>query len=48
MTYPELNAPLRTDENFRKMEDKDHYKGLTSLANILMGFFKQFSLDHMH
>ena len=46
MTYPELNAPLHTDENFRQMEDKDHPRGLTSLANIPIGFFKQFSLDH--
>ena len=45
MTYPELSDLLFTDENFRKMEDKDHHRGLTLLADIPTGFVTQFSLE---
>ena len=48
MTYLKLNALLCTDENFSKMEDKDHLRRRTSLADIPIGFVTKFPLKHMY
>ncbi|EAT45714.1 AAEL003021-PA [Aedes aegypti] len=34
MTYPELTAPLRTDEKFRSMEYSNHRRGQTPLMQL--------------
>ncbi|XP_021705627.1 uncharacterized protein LOC110678452 [Aedes aegypti] len=34
MTYPELNAPLRTDKEFRENQYPDHQRGYTPLVKL--------------
>jgi hypothetical protein len=48
MTFPEVNAPLRTDESFAAMEDEGHHNGPSALATIGMGMVSKFPLDYMH
>ena len=48
ITFPELNAPLRTDSNFTSMADNDHHKGPSPLLKIDVGLVSQFVLDPMH
>ena len=48
MTFPETNAPLRTDESFVSLSDDDHHKGISPLAEINIGMVTQFPIDYMH
>lgn len=48
MTYPNLNAPLRTDASFNEMTDEDHHNGPTPLSQLQIGLVSQFVLDYMH
>ena len=48
MTYPETNAPLRTDEAFANRQDEDHHKGVSPLSQIQIGMVSQIPLDYMH
>lgn len=34
MTYPGLDAPLRTDESFRSKRDEDYHKGNSPLVQL--------------
>jgi len=47
MTYPELDAQLRSDSDFEQMRDEDHHKGPSPLTGTV-GMVSQFPLDYMH
>jgi len=48
MTFPEINASLRTDESFRAMSDEDHHLGQSPLMSLSVGMVSNFPLDYMH
>jgi hypothetical protein len=49
MTFPNSNAPLRTDEQFRTAEDYDeHHRGPTPLNVLEFRLVSGFALDYMH
>lgn len=48
MTFPNNNAPKRTDADFASMKDADHHKGRSPLASLNIGLVKQFVVDPMH
>lgn len=49
MTFPELNAPLRSHEAFLEQEDEEFHCGETSLTTIPgIHFIHSFPLDYMH
>ena len=48
MTFPELNAPLRTDTSFDEMVDEDDHVRPCPLNGLRLGMVSQFPLDHMH
>lgn len=47
-TFPETNAPLRTDVSFNALEDDGHLKGLSPFVELNVGMVSQFPLDYMH
>ena len=48
MTFPHLNALLRTDESFKSMLHAKHHKVLTPLVELGVGLVSALSLDYMH
>lgn len=48
MTYPGINAPLRTNENFRKKTDEDYHKGDSPLIRLPINITEIVVLDYMH
>lgn len=50
VTFPELNAPLRTDESFVAMTDKRHHNKdtISPLLSVAVGMVSQFPIDYMH
>lgn len=48
VTYPEVDAQLRTDLAFDEMLDEDHHKGESPLKVLKVGMVSQFPLDYMH
>lgn len=46
--FPELDAPLRSDESFRNRLDEDHHIGPNPLARLSLGMVTRFPLDYMH
>uniref|UniRef100_A0A8W8P634 Uncharacterized protein n=1 Tax=Magallana gigas TaxID=29159 RepID=A0A8W8P634_MAGGI len=48
MTYPETNAPLRTDASLANRDDEDHYKDVSPLTQIQIGMVSQIPLEFMH
>lgn len=48
ITFPETNAPLRTDASFLCMADEDHHKAVSPLSCISIGMVSQIPLDYMH
>lgn len=48
MTYPEQDAPLRTDASFDEMENPDHHKSESPLSRLGIGLVSTFPLDYMH
>ena len=48
MTFPEVNAPERTDIQFDEMRDEEHHTGASPLRNLKLGLVSQFPLDYMH
>lgn len=48
MTFPDINAPLRTDVAFNELEQEEHHKGSTPLSKLSLGMVSQFPLDYMH
>ena len=47
MTYPEINARLRSDEDFALMSDTDHHLRPSPLTGIVQ-MVTQFPIDYMH
>lgn len=48
MTFPEFDAPLRTDENFALQSQQEHHKDSTPLEKISIGLVSNVPLDYMH
>jgi len=48
MTYPGLDAPLRTDESFRNKRDEDYHKGNSPLVQLPINIINTVVLDYMH
>jgi hypothetical protein len=50
MTFPDLNAPLRSDRSFSKMIDTEHHRGISPLSSesLGIGMVSNFCLDYMH
>lgn len=47
MTYPDINATLRTDDDFVRQTDSDHHRSVSPLT-AYFGMVTQFVLDPMH
>eukprot|EP00102_Acyrthosiphon_pisum_P020919 XP_016658129.1 PREDICTED: uncharacterized protein LOC107883141 [Acyrthosiphon pisum] len=48
MTYPGLNAPLKTDESFRNKRDKYYHKGDSPIVRLPINVTNTVVLDYMH
>ena len=48
VTFPETNAPTRTDHSFSQELDEDHHLGPSPLSQTSIGMVSQFPLDYMH
>jgi len=48
MTFPIVDAPIRTDAHFDELRDEDHHRGLTPLRDLNIGLVTSFVLDYMH
>jgi len=48
MTYPGLDATLRTDESFRSKKDEDYHKGNSPLVCLPINIINTVVLDYMH
>jgi len=48
MTYPGLDAPLRTDESFRNKNDKYYHKGDSPVIRLPINIANAVVLDYMH
>ncbi|KAE9523059.1 hypothetical protein AGLY_016541, partial [Aphis glycines] len=48
MTYPGLDAPLRTDESFISKRDEDYHKGNSLLVQLPINIINTVVLDYMH
>ena len=48
MTFPEIDAPLRTDDSFEMMTDDEHHKGPSPFVEIGLKMITQFPIDYMH
>jgi hypothetical protein len=48
VTFPRVDAPLRTDTSFSAMVDDDHHKGESVLMSLGIGMVSQIPPDYMH
>lgn len=48
MTFPKLNAMLRTNESFVLQLQQEHHNGSTPLSKIDVGLVSNVPLDYMH
>ena len=48
MTFPDTNAPERTNVHFDEMRDEDHHTGISPLLRLKLGMVSMFPLDYMH
>lgn len=48
MTFPDINAELRTDCQFDEMSQIPHHLGQSPFNKISLGMVSQFPLDYMH
>ncbi|CAN7937870.1 unnamed protein product, partial [Ixodes hexagonus] len=48
MCFPELDAPLRTNDSFRSHADEDHHTGVSILEELPIDMVAQVPLDYMH
>ncbi|VEN57040.1 unnamed protein product [Callosobruchus maculatus] len=48
VTFPELNAPLRTDETFRNKVDEEYHQRLSPFEELSIGLVTGVPLDYMH
>jgi len=46
--FPSTDAPLRTDESFKCMDDEDHHVMSCPLDPLDVGFVSKFGLDYLH
>jgi hypothetical protein len=44
MTFPEINAPLQTDETFSSRQDEDHHIDKSLLSKLNGGMVSSFQL----
>ena len=48
MIFPEVNAPLRTDDSFKHKQDEEHRIGVNPFEGLNLGMVSQFPIDYMH
>ena len=48
MTFPEVNAPLRTDVQFDTFQNEEHHTGYSPFSGLPIGMVSQFPIDYMH
>ncbi|KYN21546.1 hypothetical protein ALC57_06079 [Trachymyrmex cornetzi] len=48
VTFPEINARLRSDESFKLKHQEEHHKITSILEDLNIGIITQFPLDYMH
>lgn len=48
VTFPNIRAPLRSDESFVAQSDYDHHTGLSPFLELGIGMVSCFPLDYMH
>ena len=48
VTFPDCNAPLRTDKSFIEMTDKKHHRGKSPFVELSLGMVSTFPIDYMH
>lgn len=48
IVFPDLEAPLRTDTQFKDMIDEEHHHGVSPLQELGIGMVSSFVLDYMH
>jgi len=48
MTFPDLDAPKRTNIAFDEMQDSERHKGPSPLSDLGVGMVSQFVIDYMH
>ncbi len=48
MTFPNLNAPLRNGNSFRRKTNRDHHSGESPLERLNIDMVYGFGLDYMH
>ena len=48
MIFPEVNAPLRTDDSFKHKQDEEHHIGVNPFESLNLGMVSQFPIDYMH
>lgn len=46
--FPDVLAPLRTDEDFRTMVQPNHHNSASPLLELSIGLVSKFPLDYMH
>lgn len=48
VTFPEINAILRSDKSFQLKQQEEHHKMTSNLEDLNIGMVTQFPLDYMH
>jgi hypothetical protein len=48
MSYPDTEAPLRTDEDFQNQKDTHHHIGISPLQGTGIGLVTSFPVEYMH
>lgn len=48
VTYPEINAIVRSEESFKLKQQEEHHKMTSNLEDLNIGMVTQFPLDYMH
>ena len=48
VTFPQIDAPLRTDESFRNQTQHRHHKGVSILQQLPISMVNSFTIDVMH
>lgn len=48
VTFPSVNAPLRTDSGFKSMAYEEHHIARSPLTDVGIGMVSQFPYDYMH
>jgi len=48
VTFPEINATLRSDESFKLKQQEEYHKMISNLEDLNIGMITQFPIDYMH